>query len=226
MSGDVHGFYGELEAILDQFPYQHWYVACVVREAKKILGPKEAEGLADLPEAERQEKTQKVVTEAQPGCEKTERPTVDPNASSKEVELLRSSTAPGIVGLAESNGMSSTQVACVQSFFAETARQESDRTPQRHRQGPRSDPGLGLPTLRPAQVGGSVGRGPRSSRSDQAPAPIWSLRSRARPRSTRRVISASESARTGPGSAGLAPTNVAFTPSLDRQRGQLTSFTM
>jgi hypothetical protein len=23
VSGDVHGFYGELEAILDQFPYQH-----------------------------------------------------------------------------------------------------------------------------------------------------------------------------------------------------------
>lgn len=118
VSGDVHGFYGELEAILDQFPYQHWYVACVVREAEKILSPKEAEELEDLPEAERQEKTQQTVSKAQPGCEKTARPTVDPNASSKEVALLRASSLPGIVGLAETNGMSSTQVECVEAFFA------------------------------------------------------------------------------------------------------------
>ena len=114
---DVSGFYGELEAILDQFPYQHWYVACVVREAEKILSPKEAEELADLPEAERQEKTQQTVSEAQPGCEKTARPTVDPNASSKEIGLLRASSVPGITSLAETNGMSSTQVDCVRSFF-------------------------------------------------------------------------------------------------------------
>lgn len=117
VSGDVHGFYGELEAILDQFPYQHWYVACVVREAKKILSPNEAVELEGLPEAERQEKTQSVVTEAQPGCEKTARPAIDPNASSKEIGLLRANSVPGITSLAETNGMSSTQVACVQSFF-------------------------------------------------------------------------------------------------------------
>jgi hypothetical protein len=124
VAGDVHGFYGELEAILDQFPYQHWYVACVVREAKKILDPKEAEELAELPEAERQEKTQQAVSEAQPGCEKTDRPTVDPNASSKQIALLRASSLPGIVGLAESNGMSSTQVACVRSFFEKLSDQK------------------------------------------------------------------------------------------------------
>jgi hypothetical protein len=124
VSGDVHGFYGELEAILDQFPYQHWYVACVVREAEKILSPKEAEELSGLPEAERQEKTQQTVTKAQPGCEKTARPTVDPNASSKEIALLRASSLPGIVGLAETNGMSSTQVECVESFFTKLSDQK------------------------------------------------------------------------------------------------------
>jgi hypothetical protein len=118
VSGDVHGFYGELEAILDQFPYQHWYVACVVREAKKILGPKEAAELEDLPEAERQQKAQKAAAEAEPACEKTDRPTIDPNASSKEIELLRVSSIPGITEFAETNGMSATQVECVQSFFA------------------------------------------------------------------------------------------------------------
>jgi hypothetical protein len=118
VSGDVHGFYGELKAILDQFPYQHWYVACVVREAKKILGPKEAEELEELPEAERQKKAQKAAAEAEPACEKTDRPTIDPNASSDEIELLRVSSLPGITEFAETNGMSSSQVECVQSFFA------------------------------------------------------------------------------------------------------------
>jgi hypothetical protein len=118
VSGDVHGFYGELEAILDQFPYQHWYVACVVREAKNILGPKEAEELEDLPEAERQKKAQKAAAEAGPACEKTDRPTIDPNASSAEIELLRVNSIPGITEFAETNGMSSTQVECVESFFA------------------------------------------------------------------------------------------------------------
>ena len=118
VSGDIHGFYGELEAILDQFPYQHWYVACVVHEAKKILGPKEAEELEELPEAERQQKAQKAAAEAEPACEKTDRPTIDPNASSEEIELLRVSSIPGITEFAEANGMSATQVECVQSFFA------------------------------------------------------------------------------------------------------------
>jgi hypothetical protein len=114
---DVSGFYGELEAILDQFPYQHWYVGCVVREAKKILGPKGAEELEELPEEEREEKAQEAAGKAEPACEKSDRPTIDPNASSKEIELLRVSSVPGITEFAESNGMSSTQVACVQSFF-------------------------------------------------------------------------------------------------------------
>ncbi|HXF31099.1 MAG TPA: hypothetical protein VN522_06225 [Solirubrobacterales bacterium] len=117
VSGDVHGFYGELEAILDQFPYQHWYVACVVREAKQILGPKEAAELEELPEAEREAKAQKAAAEAEPACEKTDRPTIDPNASHEEIELLRVSTVPGITEFAETNGMSPTQVACVQSLF-------------------------------------------------------------------------------------------------------------
>jgi hypothetical protein len=114
---DVNGFYGELEAILDQFPYQHWYVSCVVREAKKILGPNGAEELEELPEAERQEKAQQTAAKAEPACEKTDRPTVDPNASSQEIALLRTSSVPGITEFAEKNGMSPIQVACVQTFF-------------------------------------------------------------------------------------------------------------
>jgi hypothetical protein len=114
---DVSGFYGELEAILDQFPYQHWYVGCVVREAKQILGPKGAEELEGLPEGERQQKAQQAAAKAEPACEKTDRPTIDPNASSEEVELLRVSSVPGITEFAETNGMTPTQVACVQSFF-------------------------------------------------------------------------------------------------------------
>lgn len=114
---DVSGFYGELEAILDQFPYQRWYVNCVVDKAKKILGPKGAEELEELPEGEREAKAQDAAAKAEPACEKTDRPAIDPNASSGEIELLRVSSIPGVTEFAESNGMSATQVACVQSFF-------------------------------------------------------------------------------------------------------------
>ena len=124
VSGDVHGFYGELESILDQFPYQHWYVACVVREAKHILGPDGAKELEELPEAERQKKAQEAAAEAEPACEQTSRPTIDPNASSKEIDLLRASSIPGMVEFAETNGMSKTQVACVESFFKKLSDEE------------------------------------------------------------------------------------------------------
>lgn len=124
VSGDVHGFYGELEEILDQFPYQHWYVSCVVGQAKKILGPRGAEELEGLPQDKRQEKAQQTAAEAEPACEKTDRPTIDPNASPEEIELLRVSSIPGIIEFAETNGMNSTQVACVQSFFKKLSDEE------------------------------------------------------------------------------------------------------
>jgi hypothetical protein len=117
VSGDVHGFYGELREILDQFPYQRWYVHCVVGEARKILGPKGAKELEELPQGERQKKAQQTAGEAEPACEKSHRPTVDPNASAAEIELLRTSSIPGIAEFAEANGMSSTQVECVQALF-------------------------------------------------------------------------------------------------------------
>jgi hypothetical protein len=117
VDGDIHGFYGELEAILEALPYQRWYVDCVVREAKKIPSPEEAEELEDLPEAEREEKAAHVVAKAAPACEKSGRPTIDPNASSQELEVLRASSVPGLTELAEANHLKPVQVACVQSLF-------------------------------------------------------------------------------------------------------------
>lgn len=114
---DAKGFYGELEAILGQYPYQHWYVDCVMREAKKLLDPQEAEELEELPGSERQQKSQEVAAKAGPPCEKSGRPTIDPNASPEEIQLLRVSSIPAIAEFAETNGMSPTQVACVQSLF-------------------------------------------------------------------------------------------------------------
>jgi hypothetical protein len=114
---DVHGLFGELEAVLDQYPYQHWYVNCVMGEARKLLSPKEAAELEGLSVAEREKKSQEVVAKAAPSCEKSGRPTIDPNASSQELQLLRASTVPTITRFAETNGMNPLQVRCVQSLF-------------------------------------------------------------------------------------------------------------
>jgi hypothetical protein len=115
---DVHGLYGELEAILGQLPYQHWYSQCIVSQVEKLMTPQEAEGLADLPEAEREEKANLIIGKAGPACEKSGRPIIDPNASSKEFELLRTaSVVPEMVGLAEANGLSAKGVACIRRTF-------------------------------------------------------------------------------------------------------------
>ncbi len=90
MPSDVHGFKRELKAILDQLPYQRWYTDCVVGEVEKLLGPAESEELSDLPEAKREQKLNEIAAKAGPNCEKkTNRPPIDPNASGKELDLLR-----------------------------------------------------------------------------------------------------------------------------------------
>ena len=115
--GDVHSLDGEVEAILAQYPFQHWYVDCVVGEVRKLLSPKEDEELEGEPQAEREQNSAKVEAEARAACEKTDRPTINPNASRQEIQLLRVSSVPGIVELAESHGLDSLQVACVQNLF-------------------------------------------------------------------------------------------------------------
>lgn len=114
---DVHGFFDEQEAIFEQFPYQHWYAACLLREAEAILTPEEAEEIESEPQAEREERTNRVVSEASGRCEQSGRPTVDPNASTGELALLRTATLGAVVELAETNDLKSIQVECVASLF-------------------------------------------------------------------------------------------------------------
>jgi hypothetical protein len=113
--GDVHGFKGELEAVLDQLPYQRWYTHCVISEVEKVLSPKEAEELSELPETEREQKVSEITTEAGPNCEKkTDRAPIDPNASSQELGLLRAGYLTSLTSLAEANELTSAQTACVE----------------------------------------------------------------------------------------------------------------
>jgi hypothetical protein len=112
---DVHGLSGELEAVLDQLPYQHWYTRCVIGEVEKDLTPAEAEALSELPESEREQKVTMITAEAGPNCEKrTSRQPIDPNASSKELELLRAGYMTSTTALAEANKLTSGQTSCVE----------------------------------------------------------------------------------------------------------------
>jgi hypothetical protein len=113
--GDVHGVYAELETILDQLPYQHWYTQCVVGEVEKVLSPAEAEELSELPEAERERKAIQITAKAGPDCEKrSNRPPIDPNASAKELDLLRAGYLTSMASLAEANHLTAAQSACVE----------------------------------------------------------------------------------------------------------------
>jgi hypothetical protein len=117
---DVHGVYGEVEAILRQLPYQAWYKKCVVAQVKKNLGAAEAKELAELPEAEREEKGIEATYLAGPTCEAEHHlPVIDPNASSKELDLFRAEYVTTMKGLAESHGATDEQIACVEEGFVE-----------------------------------------------------------------------------------------------------------
>jgi hypothetical protein len=122
---DVHGVYAETEAILDQLPYEAWYTKCVVEQVKKVLGPEQAEALAELPEAERDEKATAIASQAGPACEAQHHlPIVDPNASSKELDLLRAGYVTSMKAVAESNGASADQATCVEQGFEELPEKE------------------------------------------------------------------------------------------------------
>jgi hypothetical protein len=115
---DTHGVYAELEAILDQLPYQHWYTKCVVGRVEKILSPAEAKALSELPESKREQKAMQITAGAGPACERsTRRPVIDPDASSQELALLRVGYVNSMKALAEANGLSPTQTACVERGF-------------------------------------------------------------------------------------------------------------
>ncbi|HEX4306776.1 MAG TPA: hypothetical protein VHZ54_12105 [Solirubrobacterales bacterium] len=117
---DTHGVYAELQVILDQLPYQSWYTTCVVDQVKKVLSPAEAEALAELPEGEREKKAFQVISTAGPTCEREHhRPTVDPNASTEELDLLRAGYVTSMTAVAESNGATAGQIACVEKGFEE-----------------------------------------------------------------------------------------------------------
>jgi hypothetical protein len=117
---DVHGVYGELEAILNQLPYQHWYTRCVVKRVEGVLSPSEAEALSELSESEREQKAMQITSKAGPACEKsTARPVIDPNASSQELDLLRAGYVTSMKSLSEANGLTPAQTACVERGFEE-----------------------------------------------------------------------------------------------------------
>ncbi len=117
---DIHDVYGEVEAFLDQLPYQSWYVRCVVKRVETVISPAEARALSELPEAQREGKATQVIAKAVPACEKsTDRPVVDPNASSKELDLLRAGDLTSMKQLAEAHHFSAAQTACIERGFEE-----------------------------------------------------------------------------------------------------------
>jgi hypothetical protein len=117
---DVHGVYGEVEAFLDQLPYQSWYVRCVVNRVEAVISPAEAQALSELPEGEREGKATQVIAKAVPACEEsTDRPVVDPNASSKELDLLRAGDLASMQQLAEAHHFTAAQTACIEHGFEE-----------------------------------------------------------------------------------------------------------
>jgi hypothetical protein len=103
----VHGAKAELTALLEQFPYQHWFTACVTRRFQAAGEPGDGESEAEL------------LAKDETACERSAhgRRPVDPNASSEELDLLRAELAPSMKGLAESHHLGASQSACLTQAF-------------------------------------------------------------------------------------------------------------
>ncbi len=118
--GDVHGVYSELETLLAQFPYQHWYTDCVVARVKKELSPKEAEELDQDPESSGVGKAEQIIAAAGAACKKSsKRPLIDPNASEKELALFRAGFVEPYRSEAEKHGFEGAQLECVEQTVEE-----------------------------------------------------------------------------------------------------------
>ena len=115
----VHGVYGELEALLAQFPYEPWFTKCVVTKFKRQLGPAEAKELEGLTEAATSSKEQQILVDARTACEKSKRPLIDPKASEKEFDLYRAGYVQPLREAAEAKKFSTSAVACVEKRVEE-----------------------------------------------------------------------------------------------------------
>jgi hypothetical protein len=115
----VHGVYGEIAALLDQFPYQPWFTRCVVAKFKKQVGPAEAKELDEVTEASTSSKEQKVLVEARTACEKSPRSLIDPNASEEEFARYRAGYVQPLREAAEAKKFSTEGVACVEKKVEE-----------------------------------------------------------------------------------------------------------
>jgi hypothetical protein len=113
---DVHGVIPELEAVLAQFPYQRWYSDCIVATVKKDLTPAEAEAT----EASGAANAEKIIGTAGSTCkESSHRPVVDPNASEKQLDLLRAGFFEQIRPQAEKKGFEGARLECVKQTAEE-----------------------------------------------------------------------------------------------------------
>jgi hypothetical protein len=113
---DVHGVIPELEALLAQFPYQRWYSDCIVATVRKGLTPAEAEAA----EASGAPNAEKIIAAAGPACKKSsKRPIVDPNASEKELDILRAGFVEQIVPEAKKKGFEGAKLECVEQTAEE-----------------------------------------------------------------------------------------------------------
>lgn len=120
---DVHGVYAELETLLAQFPYQHWYTNCVETRVKKELGPKEAEALDQNPESSGVGKAEQIIAAAGAACKKaSKRPLIDPNASDKELALFRAGFIEPYKAQAEKQGFEGAGLECIEETVEELPR--------------------------------------------------------------------------------------------------------
>lgn len=111
--------FAELRFVLDKFPYQPWYRACLVERVEDELSAAELEELAELPEEQGRRVALRFALGAAPKCEARGRKPIRADATHVQVQLLRIGYASTLEALGKSKGLDAKQAGCLSQTIAD-----------------------------------------------------------------------------------------------------------
>jgi hypothetical protein len=116
--GDSVDLFGRLGTVLDKFPYTDAYRACLLEHAKSQVDESEVAEFAELPDAEREQKTLELAFGVSSKCEKPGQEAIDPNGTPAQMKLLRAGYVSTLAQLSAKEGFPPAAAECVAAAAA------------------------------------------------------------------------------------------------------------
>jgi hypothetical protein len=99
-------------AAMKQMGYLPWYQDCIIGQAERLLTPAEARRLMRAPKSKRNDAELTLILKAGPHCEEPGRATVNPNATPRQLSIIRFQSAETVRLLFAKEKLSSRFQTC------------------------------------------------------------------------------------------------------------------